>query len=128
MEKKYLSWMTVLLAVVFSMGFVACSDDDDDSGVTVSNLVGTWYFEDGEGGIEWIIRENGTGVETENYDGDKFEDPFTWKLEDNVFHVWYTEDANDYYMYRIVSLNGNKLVLADVEDEDGQYRVTLTKR
>ncbi len=47
MEKKYLSWMTVLLAVVFSMGFVACSDDDDDSKVTVSNLVGTWYFEDG---------------------------------------------------------------------------------
>ena len=63
MKKQSLSWLALLLAVVLSVGFASCKDDDDDGGNT--SIIGTWRGDYSSGYYLITFREDGTGVEQE---------------------------------------------------------------
>ena len=44
-KENSLGWLALLLAVVFSVGFASCKDDDDDEN-SGGNIVGTWECEE----------------------------------------------------------------------------------
>ena len=46
--KKYLKFMAFAMVAVFSLAFVSCGDDDDESTSGNSVYVGTWSIQDGD--------------------------------------------------------------------------------
>lgn len=72
MTKQLKRWSTLLLLVMALPLMVACGSDDDDSGVDLNKIVGTWMCvkstdtmqgisaEDQFVGVQVTIRDNGT--------------------------------------------------------------------
>lgn len=42
MKKYLLNIMTIIMVAVMSAGFVSCSDDEDEVGIPLESLYGTW--------------------------------------------------------------------------------------
>ena len=68
-KEKSLSWLALLLAVVFSVGFASCDKDDDDDGQGSGSIIGTWGYNLDTGYVHITFNEDGTGSEDE-YDAD----------------------------------------------------------
>ena len=88
MKKLIYLFLTVLI--------VACSgDDDSNSGVTRNaQFVGGWLFEydDDEGGsVVIIFNADGTGNDTETYDGDTYTSSFTWSTTSTLLTITTTQ-------------------------------------
>lgn len=108
-------FMTLLMLVSVSVGFVSCSDDDDNK-ADGNSLLGTWQM------VKSVYTENGTIERTINSTED---------LEEDGFYVWLTvekemlymssnieTDKDDYeepYTYKV---NGDKLILTDANSKD----------
>ena len=75
MKKLIYLFLTVLI--------VACSSGDDDSNSAVTlnaQFVGSWLLEydEDDGSVVIIFNADGTGNDTETYDGDTYTSSFTW--------------------------------------------------
>jgi len=125
-----------LVAIIMSVNFVACSDDDDEN-----PLVGTWVNIENRNSMEYkevmTINENGTGssaiytngqldkdgIENFRYTYDENSKVFTWIWEED------SDGESDVYSMRVQELTSSKLVLVDDIDEEGEGEViTYTKQ
>ena len=117
-----------IIAVIMSVNFVACDDDDEDSNtIDTSSLEGTWGF----------VRSAGWEFCTNNIDGekntwDKTYDPYNpntyreklviKKLTDNTYSIVYYEcEHNSNWQEnrgQTGTLNENTIVY---KEQDGQY-------
>ena len=144
--KQLHSILALLLLMICSMNFTACSDDDEAPGNT-SDLIGLWEeiynkgwekengkidyeyeyeYEEGEGGrIEF--KSDGTYIEYDAYDGDWEVDMIgTWEYQGNKIYVtYYDEDDEKEYTQHIVvkELTSSRLVVEASEQET--YNGTL---
>ncbi|WP_044266488.1 hypothetical protein [Bacteroides timonensis] len=109
-----------IVAVIMSVNFAACSDDDEEETPT-NPLIGTWYEEPDTNGNYMVSTYNadGTGSEKEYYQG-KFEEPysFTYSYDKNTSIVTlhyveegYEDETDKYY----ITFNGNTMVMKDVD-------------
>lgn len=121
-----------IIAVIMSVNFVACDDDEEDSDTINANyLEGTWG----------LVRSAGWEFCTDNIDGekntwDKTYDPYNpdayreklviKKLKDNVYSIVYYECEHNSnwqeYGGQTGTLNGNTIVY---EEQDGQYEYAI---
>jgi len=89
MKKLIYLFLTVLI--------VACSgDDDSNSGVTRNaQFVGGWLLEydedEGGGSVVIIFNADGTGNDTETYDGDTYTSSFTWSTTSTLLTITTTQ-------------------------------------
>ena len=60
--EKLLSILAVTFVSILCVGFVACSDDDEDNGSPESSVVGTWTGYDGRDRISLTFRTGSEGV------------------------------------------------------------------
>ncbi len=99
MKKINFLWLVSIL-MLLPIGFVSCSDDDDEGVGSASDLVGTWemtlnvWYEkkngeivdegtDDEGGLRIIFKEDGTYMAGEYSDGNwDWEGPYSWSYKD----------------------------------------------
>jgi len=114
----------VLMAVLVSVGFAACSDDDDDIG-NVSNIYGTWEATHNEG---W---QKANGKLDDEWDLDASElkeegeaERYTFTEDGKVTMYywsgsrWYLDETCDY------TISGNKLRIEDY-DSEGDLVITI---
>ena len=91
MKKLIYLFLTVLI--------VACSgDDDSNSGVTRNaQFVGGWLLEydedEGGGSVVIIFNADGTGNDTETYDGETYTSSFTWSTTSTLLTITETYDG-----------------------------------
>tara|TARA_B110000114_G_scaffold130179_1_gene136387 strand:+ start:18 stop:698 length:681 start_codon:yes stop_codon:yes gene_type:complete len=100
MKKLIYLFLTVLI--------VACSSDDDSNGVVTLNaqFVGSWLleFDDDEGGSVIIeFNADGTGSDTEIYDGETDTDFFTWSTTSTQLTVTYAPDDVEVVEYNFIT-------------------------
>ena len=109
-----------IVAIVMSVNFAACSDDDED--IDVNQLEGTWglvhfegyYYEEGQK-IDWNNQYDPTNP---SEDCDKV---VISKVSDNIYsmvhYAYYDNKWNQEYTEK-VSLDGNNLLPVDEEDDE----------
>ena len=123
MKKIFYLFLTVLI--------VACSGDDDSNGGVTLNaqFVGSWLleFDDDEGGSVIIeFNADGTGSDTEIYDGETDTDFFTWSTTSTQLTVTFAPDDVDVFEYnfttndqvRIITGEGIYLTLNRIVDNN----------
>lgn len=105
-----------IVAVIMSVNFAACSDDDDEGTNGSNPLVGTW-IEDGEAFevVVWKFNTDGTGVE-QFFEGGQPDDTYlftyTYDAKTTVLTITYKDDVSlipevdTYY----VTFNGNTMI------------------
>ena len=121
-----------IVAIIMSVNFVACSDDDDEN-----PLVGTWVSIENRNSVEYkdvmtinsdgtgssAIYENGQidkdGVDNFRYTYDENSKVFTWIWEED------SDGESDVYSMHVRELTGSKLVLVDDMDEEGEGEVII---
>ena len=125
-----------IVAIIMSVNFVACSDDDDEN-----PLVGTWVSIEDRNSVEYkdvmTINSDGTGssaiYENGQIDKEGVENfKYTYDEKSKVFTFIWEEDSygeTDIYSMRVQELTSSKLVLVDDIDEEGEGEViTYTKQ
>lgn len=137
------------MVTVLSVGFVSCSDDDDDEPDFSTSIVGTW--EEAYGKYDWnfgdgkeqeesalsdfffVFESDGTWYDYETGDNiteSKQKYSGKWSIKGNV--LTRTTNENETYTETIVELTSTKLVIDWYEDlGNGQYDhsiVTFTRR
>ena len=148
--KDYKIFYTLFMLLSMSLGFTACSDDDDDS-ISGDGLIGTWEaiweqgYEKREGYEDDIWDEapedpfrvtfnQDDTYQSEYYDNGKWynEQNGSYSVKGNKLYV--IDDEGDRYEITIVSLTSTQLILEEYEkytDEDGvgeDYRKVTYKR
>ena len=110
-----------ILAIIMSVNFAACSDDDEDDN---NPLIGTWINSEGNTTMTWIFKANGTGVE--KYDDnevcselhDVYSFTYTYDINSSILTINYgesddhgeiTEDIDKY----TISINGDVMTTKD---------------
>ena len=117
MKKQSLSWLALLLAVVLSVGFASCKDDDDDdkdngepgteAGVGLS-IVGTWRYTFSTGYITYTFNANGRGSEIEvDHAGGNHADNFSYVYDDEEGTVVILYDEGYDETLDVVFVNSN---------------------
>ena len=121
-----------IVAIIMSVNFVACSDDDDEN-----PLVGTWVNIENRNSVEYkdvmTINADGTGSDAiyENGQIDKDGvDNFRYTYDENskVFTWIWEEDSDgniDIYSMHVKELTNSKLVFIDDIDEEGEGEVII---
>ena len=114
-----------LVAVILSVNFVACSDDDDESS-NAASLVGTWKIVKSvsdEGGTEepdcpyWVI-DSSTIYSTDEVGEEKSDYcSYTYDAEKKTIHLTYINDGSDWGTLTVLKLTSDELVYRD--DEEG---------
>ena len=111
-----------VIAVIMSVNFAACSDDDEDKGSS-NPIVGTWQEDEGNGNyFVWKFNADGTGIDQEYYNG-QLEEPvtftYTYDIKTTVLTITYkeegdliAEDIDTYY----VTINGNTMKVREFWD------------
>ena len=117
MKKLIYLFLTVLI--------VACSSDDDSNGVVTLNaqFVGSWLleFDDDEGGSVIIeFNADGTGSDTEIYDGETSIDTFTWSTSNTQLTITYALDDSvvdiDEFEYNFITNDQVRLIDSGGDD------------
>lgn len=132
MKKNLLNWMTILMVAIVSVGFVSCSNDDDDNNEsrTVTNykeaINGTWrvtYDSWGETETD-IITFNGANMYFEavtthhTYNG-------TYSVVENI--VYLSESTDKYPFNVIVISNMTESSFVGKTDDDMVIKGTRIK-
>lgn len=123
---KYFSMMLVML--VCSIGFVSCSDDDDDGNGNVETLVGTWRHNMSGGGYYvYVFNADGSGYYQE-YDEGRLHTPdmYSWTYNPNTKVVMMVFGDEDDYVekWTIKTFDTKTLVIIN---DDG-YEEILTRQ
>lgn len=110
-----------LIAIIMSVNFVACSDDDDENN---NPLIGTWINSEGNTTMTWTFKTNGTGVEKydDNEAGSELHEvysfTYTYDINSSILTINYgesddhgeiTEDIDKY----TISINGDVMTTKD---------------
>ena len=110
-----------LVAVIMSVNFVACGDDDEDDN---NPLIGTWINSEGNATMTWTFKANGTGVEKydDNEAGSELHEvysfTYTYDIKSSILTINYgesddhgeiTEDIDKY----TISINGDVMTTKD---------------
>ena len=124
--KKYLSFIAFAMLAVFSLSFVSCSSDDDESEPTEnsSDIIGTWYDDyDNDDDFSYIqFKSDGTFIDVESSEdaekgywvqrgkwsisGDKLMMKVT--SSDDPFDIW----VGTTLTYDIIKIEKNKLTMS----------------
>lgn len=119
-----------LIAIIMSVNFTACNDDDEDESSNTASLVGTWkivksVYDDGEV-IEhdypyWVIDSN-TIYSTDEI-GKKKSDycSYTYDAEKKIIHLTYIDDGRDGGTLTVLKLTSDELVCHDDEEGRTEY-------
>ena len=115
--------MKKLLYLFLTFLIVACSSDDDSNGGVTLNaqFVGSWLLEF-SGGDEIIIEFNadGTGSDTEIYDGETSIDTFTWSTSNTQLTITYALDDSvvdiDEFEYNFITNDQVRLIDSGGDD------------
>ena len=131
MKKDLFKYLYTTLALLFiSFSLASCSDDDDDvSASTDSALVGTWYQHyQGSYGYEDetynTLKSDGTGYskerdKTNGVWSEWYIEEFKWEVKKGILKLTWTDDEyEDEVEYLNYKIEGNKLYIRDVDDDD----------
>ena len=98
----------LIMAVMASINFTACGDDDDDD--PSNPIVGVWQNDDEGEHLRWTFNADGSGSEYLYYDDDSesftYQFTYTYHRETNVIEINYSDGDTDRYN---VTINGNTL-------------------
>ena len=118
MKRKCISWMTILMVAIMSVGFMSCGGGDDDvKKESEVSLVGTWLLNlDSDCYLLLTFSQSGT-VRIQEYDSGEWE-------EDEVYHYTFSngilritnENGKERETIEVISLSDTKLVLKDWPD------------
>ena len=110
-----------IVAIIISVNFAACSDDDEDDN---NPLIGTWINSEGNATMTWTFKANGTGVEKydDNESGSELHEvysfTYTYDINSSILTINYgesddhgeiTEDIDKY----TISINGDVMTTKD---------------
>lgn len=124
--KKYLwSLLTMLMVAMLSVNLTACSDDDDDETVVEdTHIVGSWQEDDTSEGIwVWTFNKNGTGSCKVTENGTSYSFSFNYTYNGTTLVITGEEDGETYTdKYTVTVTDNNHVTISD-----GSYRMTLTR-
>ena len=86
-----------VIAVIMSVNFTACSDDDEDEAVA-NPLIGTWQETDDDNYLLWTFKADGTGTEQEYYQGnldEPYSFTYTYDSKTSILVINYGEHAGE---------------------------------
>lgn len=116
--KDYKIFYTLFMLLSMSLGFAACSDDENEE-VSSDSIIGTWE----------AIWEQGY-EKSEGYDLDEWNEPpsepyrVIFKADGSYMSEYFYDDRWHEEMTGTYSVKGNKLYVID--DEDGErYEITI---
>ncbi len=125
MKKTLRFFGMVMMAVLFSGCFTACSDDDKDE--LDSNLVGIWDYVSNDSYSEYVeLTKNGKITVVESYAGtQQYVEEGTWWTSGNRFYVkFYDEDDEEYYTeWSYYSLEGDTLYMWGEDENKSEAEV-----
>lgn len=112
--KKLHSILAMLLIMVCSMNFAACSDDDDDEEIS-SSIIGKWAFSD-DPDAGFIFTQNGEML----YWEDNYEDiEGYYRQSGNKLILEFEEDGDTYREeYTIIKLTESTLIIAGYDEDE----------
>ena len=120
MKKLVYLFLTVLI--------VACSSSDDDGNSCDNNaqFVGSWLteFDDDNDSLLLEFNADGTGSDTEIYDGETDTDFFTWSTTSTIMTVTYAPDDVDELMYEFLT---DDQVRFTINEEDGSEEIIFDR-
>lgn len=142
MKQKIILLMVLIVATI---SFSACSSDDNDDSVSTSSLVGTWYGEDQGYGCEFQFKANGTMTYIETMleaPTSKVRDSGTYHLDGNHLTLfwtqsetwsnyrqqWVVDDTSTETAVVKVSIKGNQLTLYPNKSDDSSVPVSFTRK
>ena len=134
MKKINFLWLVSIL-MLLPIGFVSCSDDDDEGVGSASDLVGTWevthnvWYEkengvkkdgdtdDDKGDLRIIFKEDGTYISGEkDEDGNwDWDEPCSWSYKDGKLTS--TDKYGESETITLKELTSSKLVWEEYEEE-----------
>ena len=128
-----MNWMTILMVVIVSVGFVSCGGDDDDNdnnnnkqveeGTTTSiSIIGTWRNSWGDGPrgyTAYSFFDDGTGL---MFDGGNGAERFTYSFNSQTKIVSIEYSEYDKEQMTVSQITSNVLVM----DGDEYKKVELT--
>ena len=117
MMKKLHSILALLLIMVSSINFTACSSDDEE-GVS-SSIIGKWAFTDDDAGF--IFKENGEMIFWEE-DWEELE--ANYRVNGNKLICTYQEDGESFSdELTIIKLDSSTLILGGYDEGDYEEMV-----
>ena len=113
MKKLIYLFLTVLI--------VGCSSgDDSNSAVTLNaQFVGSWLLEydEDDGSVVVIFNADGTGNDTETYDGDTYTSSFTWSTTSTLLTITETYDGiEEVEVVEYNFITNDQVRIIDIED------------
>ena len=112
-----------LVAIMMSVNFAACSDDDDDN-----SIVGVWQNDDEGEHLRLTFNADGSGEEYLFYDDDsesyRYQFTYTYDSATSTLVITY-EDGDT--TKETVTFNGNTMTLAHTDDKEGSISITYKK-
>ena len=115
--KKIHSVIALLLIMVCSINFTACSSDDEE-GVS-SSIIGKWAFTDDDAGF--IFKENGEMISWEE-DWEELE--ANYRVNGNKLICTYQEDGESFSdELTIIKLDSSTLILGGYDEGDYEEMV-----
>lgn len=113
----------VLMCMLLGMGFVACSDDDEENG---NSIVGSWRANDVDGVMVWTFNSNGTCSEVYYYNDqevDRIEYNYSFDAATSTLTVWGEgfDSEEETESVKLKFIDGNTIYL---ESEDGGITFT----
>ncbi|MBD5175610.1 MAG: hypothetical protein HDT06_07300 [Bacteroidales bacterium] len=121
--KKTFNYIGMIVCIMLlSVGFIACSSDDDDKDVKVP-IVGTWYLETVESNntvcyTEMTYKNDGTVTyyykETSKDGKIKTEtDKGTYEVIKDVLRIWWESEDEDEPWSATFTINGNTMTTSE---------------
>lgn len=111
MKKNLLNLMAILMVAIVSVGFVSCSDDDDDKKDKIApekqeiTLLGIWYGIEGANVVSYQYNADGTGIFSY---GDVMV-KFSYSYDSNAKRLTQTV-MGESYVYEITTLTAEEMV------------------
>lgn len=116
-----------IVAIIMSVNFAACSDDDDD--IDVAELLGLWepihaegYWTEDDGTRTPFDRDINAASNDEDYTRIEFLGEGIYKAY-YYYNGWQTEDAEDNLTYQI---SGNKIQIKNNTDNEVEESVIVS--
>ena len=112
-----------IIAIIMSVNFVACSDDDDDN-----PIVGVWQNDDEDEHLRLTFNADGSGEEYLFWDNDSesYRHQFTYTYDSATSTLVITYEDGD-TTKETVTFNGNTMTLAHNDDKEGVIAITYKK-
>ena len=122
-NKKVMKKIIILLILGLSVILVSCEKSDSKDTSYSSMIVGTWkaykmwensYWREIDDEIYLIFQKDGLCKYVESYNGTVYEDPYTWKINENQLFMDYVGDddgVSDESKKRINLLTEEELII-----------------